>query len=254
MSTNFQISPAMAVSEIDDPVVHDLVASFIDTGRISDWPVRDLLHPAGAAGQCVRAADALAWAASRAGLTAWRPAAYGSRAPIDRYGYWDAGGECEVTPETFGYTDRLNRGHVSHYWTCIQRAGRIWGVDLTAAQYGYAGPLARVCSASDEDAWAQRRIWRPQLRPSITFEQVVANRIEAGINEYALNECMVKVWLRADGPPVYDYGSGSFYRDSMTETLRTGDDYLLENTPAGWPRPEQLQRCTHGAVLVQAYR
>lgn len=41
------------------------------------------------------------------------------------------------TPEAFGYDDRSITGHAGHYWTYVETDDGTYGVDWTAAQYGY---------------------------------------------------------------------------------------------------------------------
>jgi hypothetical protein len=191
---NSRISPAMRVDQIDDKAVRELVER-----ALADRRIEGIEQPWEARGRCVVVADYLAQLAREAGFAAWRPSAYRCRARLDGWGYWSAESEVEVTPEAFGYTDRLNRGYPSHYWACIERAGRIWGVDLTASQYGYSGPLVRVCEAADPELWAQQRIWAPQLPAPLDYEDIAANRIKAGVNAYAQNPGMVQLWQHPDG-------------------------------------------------------
>jgi hypothetical protein len=232
---NSQVSPHHPLDQIDDAAVRALVTDFMDRGgygaRMNPWPASELALPWYARGQCVSASDALVAFAVQAGFRAWRPVGYRLRSPIDRYGYWDCERECEITPEAFGYTDRLNRGYPSHYWACIEHDGHIWGIDLTAAQYGYSGPLAKSCPSVRPELWAQDRIWQPQLPKPLTVEDIIANRRAAGIDPYALNPVMVQLWDHPDGRMRYAR-SYSLDDDNVSLDPPRDADFLLDQVAA----------------------
>ncbi len=231
---NSQISPAISISQIDDDAVREIIELYLAEGgygaRMNPWPASELLMPWHARGQCVAAADALAHFAIKAGFDAWRPNGWRSRISVDAHGHPSDEG-CELTPETFGYTDRLNRGYPAHYWACIQHGGQIWGVDLTATQYGYQGPVVRVCTASNPEIWAQRRIWQPQIPPALNFDDIVCNRIRVGIDEYALNAGMVQIWDHPDGTLRYARSYAIDCPDQLQTSLTADPDLLLEASP-----------------------
>lgn len=187
----------MSIDEIDDERVRSLVNEFLDLGDLGKpFTERELRTPWGSRGACSIASGAFAIYVRNRGLEAWRPSAHTAR-PRTRDGYHYE--RPQLTPETFGLVDRLNRGFPTHYWTCIEVEGLIWGIDLTAAQYGYAGPLARMCSAFEPQVWAQRLIWRPQVAEAISEQQLIANRVAAGASDIGLNTRLCQMWRHPDG-------------------------------------------------------
>ncbi len=79
--------------------------------------------------------------------------------------------------------------------------------------------------------WAQRRIWRPQVLPSIDVETVTANRLAAGASEYALNCSMVQIWQKDDQTLRYALGWAIEPESLMDEMPENDPDYLLEGRP-----------------------
>lgn len=111
-----------AATETGDPVIDSLLNMFKQAkfqhvkGHIS---VEELRDPKIANGLCHTLAKSFANFMTKHGYEAWLP----------KYG--------TGTPEEFGYTDRAIEGHAGHYWTYIKSGDDTYGVDWTAAQYGY---------------------------------------------------------------------------------------------------------------------
>lgn len=81
--------------------------------------VDDLKDPKIANGLCHTLALSFADFARQHGHEAWLP----------KYG--------TGTPEAFGYTDRKIKGPIGHYWAYVKIGNETYGVDWTAAQFGY---------------------------------------------------------------------------------------------------------------------
>jgi hypothetical protein len=160
-----------------------LVERFIAAGCMTSAGSTDISHPSQVWGECWRLADALRECLLDAGLDAWLP--LGSGAP----------GYSGPQPEALGYTDRLNEGCENHYWTCVRLDGRVWAIDLSAAQYGYPGPVAAVGDGSE--LWAQEGEVDPQ--PRLTLAQISANREAAGFDPELLDPRQCDVWIDPQG-------------------------------------------------------
>ncbi|MBA3757044.1 MAG: hypothetical protein H0X02_12840, partial [Nitrosomonas sp.] len=59
------------------------------------------------------------------------------------------------TPEGFGYTDRAVPGYSNHHWVIVETSNGTYGIDFTAAQYGY-GEFPMV-QRLDNEQW--QREW-----------------------------------------------------------------------------------------------
>jgi hypothetical protein len=173
----------IALDEIADPLVRESVLSFVADGCPSRCGIIDVHSPQQTYGQCHKVSEALAACLRAAGVNAWLP--LGS-SEVGWYG---------PQPELLGYHDRLNVGCSNHYWTVAATPLGVWAIDLTAAQYGYAGPLAyagdgtELWAAQDEVATLRR------LSP----DQVRANRLAAGLAEHLLDADALDVHVDAQG-------------------------------------------------------
>lgn len=192
-----------------DRELHAAVSAFatVNEARIN--------HPGRAFGQCYDLASDLSFDLARAGIDAKVVSSHS----------WDP------QPEALGMTDRLNAGCDNHYWTYAKSAGLQWAVDMSATQYGYAGPVAALAPIDERPTWASP----VDAVKALDGADLLQNRIDAGIPDEYLDPEAFDVWLDPSGElHILDDPQSAFRRWRDWDMRNQIDDL--------WARAAQLKQ------------
>lgn len=183
--TNPMLQPLSIMDEID-PTLAEHIAQIMDECDFD-------LHPAGSFGQCNDWACMLVRRLRTRKRDEWADrmdAGLDDQTHLVSAETVHCQDWSQPRAENLGMTDRLNMGCVTHYWAVVHTQTHVWAIDLSAAQYGYSGPMVRWCEAGQEPDWAAPRARGEQ----VSLETLAANRRQAGVPEQLRDAAECDVW------------------------------------------------------------